>query len=81
MFENICTMPSSVPIMPNAGAQSPIARSIFEPSFRCIRKLLAVTLKGVTDEFEIVTVGDVADSFGEERLVGIDLFQPDRTLL
>ncbi len=26
MLENICTMPSSVPIMPNAGAQSPMAR-------------------------------------------------------
>lgn len=26
MLENICTMPSSVPIMPNAGAQSPTAR-------------------------------------------------------
>ena len=26
MLENICTMPSSVPIIPNAGAQSPMAR-------------------------------------------------------
>ena len=35
----------------------------------------------VADEFEIVAVGDVADSLGEERLVGLDLFQADRTLL
>ncbi len=26
MLANICTMPIKVPIMPNAGAQSPMAR-------------------------------------------------------
>jgi hypothetical protein len=45
------------------------------------QEIVAVALEIVADEFEIVAVGDVADALGEERLVGLDLFQPDRSLL
>ena len=45
------------------------------------QKIVAVPLEIVADEFEIVAVGDVADSLGQERLVGLDLFQADRSLL
>ena len=45
------------------------------------QKIVAVALEIVADEFEIVAVGDVANSLGEERFVGLDLFQADRSLL
>ena len=45
------------------------------------QEVVAVPLQIVTNEFEVVAVGDVADSLGEERLVGLDLFQADRALL
>ena len=45
------------------------------------QEIVAIALEIVADEFEIVAVGDVADSLGEERLVDLHLFQPDRTLL
>ena len=45
------------------------------------QEIVAIALQIVADEFEIVAVGDVADSLGEERLVGLDLFQADRALL
>jgi hypothetical protein len=45
------------------------------------QEIVAVALHIVADEFEIVAVGDVADALGEERLVGLDLFQSDRPLL
>ena len=45
------------------------------------QEIVAVALEIVADEFEIVAVGDVANSLGEERLVGLDLFQADRSLL
>jgi hypothetical protein len=45
------------------------------------QEIVAVALEIVADEFEIVAVGDIADALGEERLVGLDLFQADRALL
>ena len=45
------------------------------------QKIVAIALHVVADEFEIVAVGDIADSLGEKRLIGLDLFQADRTLL
>ena len=45
------------------------------------QEIVAVALEIVADEFQIVAVGDVANSLGEERLVGFDLFEADRTLL
>ncbi len=45
------------------------------------QEIVAVTLEIVTDEFEVVAVGDVADALGEERIFGLDLFQADRSLL
>ena len=45
------------------------------------QEIVAVALEIVADEFEVVAVGDVANSLGEERLVGVDLFQADRSLL
>src|SRR5713101_10030626 len=45
------------------------------------QKIVAVAFEVVADEFEIVTVGDVAYSLGEERFVGLDFFEADRPLL
>ena len=45
------------------------------------QEIVAVALEIVADEFQIVAVGDVADSLGEERLVDLDFFQADRPLL
>ena len=45
------------------------------------QKIVAIAFEIVADEFEIVAVGDVTNSLGEERLVGFDFFQTDRTLL
>ncbi len=45
------------------------------------QEVVAVALEIVADEFEIVAVGDVANALGEERLVGVDLFEADRALL
>lgn len=44
-------------------------------------EVVAVALEIVADEIEVVTVGDVADALGQERLVGLDLFEADRALL
>ena len=51
------------------------------PLVQVHQKIVAIALHVVADEFEIVTVGDVADSLGEKRLVGLDLLQADRPLL
>jgi hypothetical protein len=45
------------------------------------QEIVAVALHIVADEFEIIAVGDVANALGQERLVGLDLFQADRPLL
>ncbi len=44
------------------------------------QEVVAVALEIVADEFEIVAVGDVTNSLGEERFIGLDLFQADRPL-
>ena len=44
-------------------------------------EVVAVALEIVADEIGVVTVGDEADALGQERIVDLDLFQPDRTLL
>jgi hypothetical protein len=71
-------MPISVPIMPNAGAQSPMALAAL---VQMHQEVVAVALEIVADEFEIVAVGDVTNALGEERFVGLDLFQSHRALL
>ena len=45
------------------------------------QEIVAVAFEIVADEFEVVAVGDVANALGQERLVGLDLFQADRPLL
>ncbi len=45
------------------------------------QEVVAIALQIVADEFEVVAVGDVADALGEKRLVRLDLFQADRSLL
>jgi hypothetical protein len=45
------------------------------------QEIVAVAFHIVADEFHVVAVRDVADALGEERLVGLDLFQADRSLL
>ena len=45
------------------------------------QEIVAVALEIVADKVEVVAVGDVADALGEERLVGLDLFQAHRPLL
>jgi hypothetical protein len=77
MFANICTMPISVPIMPKAGDGAVDLAALVEMH----QEIVAVALEIVADEFHIVAVGDVADSLGEKRFVGLDLFQADRSLL
>src|SRR6185437_14241264 len=44
-------------------------------------EIVAVALEIVADEIEVVTVGDVADALGQERIIGLDLFEAHRTLL
>jgi hypothetical protein len=44
------------------------------------QEVVAVALKVVANEFHVVAVGDVTDSLGKERFVGLDLFQTDRSL-
>src|SRR6185437_10024728 len=45
------------------------------------QEIVAVALEIVADEIEIIAVGNEADTLGEERLVGLDLLQADRSLL
>ena len=42
-------------------------------------EVVAIALEIVADEIGIVAVGDEADALGEERIVGRDLFKPDRS--
>ncbi len=42
---------------------------------------VAVALEIVADEIGVVAVRDVADALGEERVVDLDLLEPDRALL
>ena len=44
-------------------------------------EVVAVALEIVADEGGVVAVGDEADALGEERVLDLDLFQPDRALL
>ena len=41
-------------------------------------EVVAVALEIVADEIGVVAVGDEADAFGEEGIVGLDFFQADR---
>jgi hypothetical protein len=45
------------------------------------KEIVAVALQIVADEFEIIPVGDVADSLGQERIIGLDFLKPNRPLL
>ena len=44
-------------------------------------EVVAIALEIVADEVRVVAVGDEADALGEERILDLDLFQPDRPLL
>ena len=44
-------------------------------------EVVAVALEIVADEVGVVAVGDEADALGEERILDLDLFEPDRALL
>ena len=44
-------------------------------------EVVAVALEIVANEVGVVAVGDEADALGEERILDLDLFQPDRALL
>ena len=44
-------------------------------------EVVAVALEIVADEVGVVAVGDEADALGEERVLDLDLLQPDRALL
>ena len=81
MLANICTMPISVPIMPKAGAQSPIGAINLLAFVEMGQEVVAVALEIVADEIGVVAVGDEADALGQERIVDLDLFQADRALL
>ena len=78
MLANICTMPINVPTIPNAGVQSPMAR-IVPTLVEMHQEIVAVPFEIVADEFEIVAVGDVTNALGQERFVGLDLFQADQS--
>jgi hypothetical protein len=65
-------MPISVPIIPNAGAQSPMARC---------EEVVAVALQVVSDKIGIVAVGHKAHGLGEKRVVDLDLLEADGALL
>ena len=67
--------------MPNAGRAVADGAVDLAAFVEMHQEIVAVALEIVADEFEIVAVGDVADALGKERLVGLDLFQPDRSLL
>ncbi len=42
------------------------------------KEVVAVAFEIVADEGAVIAVGDEADAFGEERILDIDFFQPDR---
>ena len=44
-------------------------------------EVVAVALEIVADEIAVIAVGDEADALGEERVLDLDFFQPDRALL
>ena len=67
--------------MPNAGRAVADGAVDLAAFVEMHQEIVAVALEIVADELEIVAVGDVADALGEERLVGLDLFQADRPLL
>ena len=45
------------------------------------QKIVAVALEVVADEVAVIAVCDEAHALGEEGIVELDLFQPDRALL
>ena len=67
--------------MPNAGRAVADGAVDLAAFVEMHQEIVAVALEIVADEFEVVAVGDVADALGQERLVGLDLFQADRSLL
>ena len=44
-------------------------------------EVVAVALEVVPDEIVVIAVGHEADALGEERVLDLDLFEPDRPLL
>ena len=44
-------------------------------------EVVAVALEVVADEVGVVAVGDEADALGQERILDLDLLEPDRPLL
>jgi hypothetical protein len=45
------------------------------------QKVVAITFQIVADKAGIIAVGDKANSLREERILNVDLFEPDRPLL
>ena len=45
------------------------------------QEVVAVALEIVADEIGVVAVGDEAHALGEERIVDLDVFEPDRAVL
>ena len=46
-----------------------------------LEEVVAIAFEIVADEFGLVAVGDEADAFCQERILDLDLLQPDRALL
>jgi hypothetical protein len=64
--------PRPLPLLPKAGAQSPMAQQILLPPSRHQESFAAVALAIVVDDLELVAVGDMANTLGPERLIGFD---------
>ena len=53
----------------------------FLPFVEMGQEVVAVALEVVADEVVVVAVGDEADALGQERILDLDLFEPERPLL
>ena len=45
------------------------------------QEVVAVALEVVANEVGVIAVGDEADALGQERIVDLDLLEPDRSRL
>src|SRR5581483_10018706 len=45
------------------------------------QEIVAIPLEIVADEIAVIAVGDVTHALGEERILGLDALEPDRSLL
>ena len=81
MFANICTMP--IKRADHAEGRRAVAdRAIdFLALVEMGEEVVAVALEIVADEVVVVAVGDEPDALGQERVLDLDLFEPDRPLL